>query len=210
MKFGKKQLILTGLVLTLGTAVYLNWQFSNNTDLLTGADAVSVSKELGQAEFVNTSSDKKAGELSTEKPEDKSTSTKSTSKTSPTESTTQSTAKAKSDEYFAQAKVDRQQTQDKIAEMTQKILESAEESDTAKAEAVAQASQLATTMEQQTNIESLIKSKGFDECLVFIQNGECSIVVKGTDLTSDEAMIIKDVAEGQTGITSDKIKITSV
>lgn len=209
MKFGKKQLILTGLVLTLGTAVYLNWQFSNNTDLLTGADAVSVSKELGQAEFVNTSSDKKVSELSTEKSKDKSTST-STPKITPTENTTQSTDKVKSDEYFAQAKVDRQQTQDKIAEMTQKILESAEESDTAKAEAVAQASQLATIIEQQTNVESLIKSKGFNECLVFIQNGECSIVVDGTDLTSDEAMIIKDVAEGQTGITSDKIKITSV
>lgn len=204
MKFGKKQLIITGLVLTLGTAVYLNWQFSSNTDLLSGADALSVSKQLGEAEFVNTSSDKKVGEKSSEK------STEKSSKVSPTESTTQSTAKVKSEEYFAQAKVDREQTQDKIADMAQKILESADENDTVKAEAVAQASELANIMEQQTNVESVIKSKGFEECLVFIQNGECSVVVKDSDLTEDDAMIIKDIAQGQTGVTPDKIKITAI
>ncbi len=199
MKIGKKQLILTGLVLTLGAAVYLNWQFSGNTDLLSGSDAVSVSKELGEAEFVNTSSDKKAGE---------STAQKSTEQSSSKEST--ASASKSSDEYFSQAKVNRQQTQDDIAEMTKKILESSEESDTAKAEAVAKAAELATVMEQQTNVESLIKAKGFEECMVFIQNGECSIVVRDSDLTADDALIIKDIATGQTGITVDKIKVTAV
>lgn len=199
MKIGKKQLILTGLVLTLGAAVYLNWQFSGNTDLLSGSDAVSVSKELGEAEFVNTSSDKKAGE---------STAQKSTEQSSSKEST--APASKSSDEYFSQAKVNRQQTQDDIAEMTKKILESSEESDTAKAEAVAKAAELATVMEQQTNVESLIKAKGFEECMVFIQNGECSIVVRDSDLTADDALIIKDIATGQTGITVDKIKVTAV
>lgn len=199
MKIGKKQLILTGLVLTLGAAVYLNWQFSGNTDLLSGTDAVSVSKELGEAEFVNTSSDKKAGE---------STAQKSTELSSSKEST--ASASKSSDEYFSQAKVNRQQTQDDIAEMTKKILESSEESDTAKAEAVAKAAELATVMEQQTNVESLIKAKGFEECMVFIQNGECSIVVRDSDLTADDALIIKDIATGQTGITVDKIKVTAV
>ncbi len=199
MKIGKKQFILMGLVLTLGAAVYLNWQFSGNTDLLSGSDAVSVSKELGEAEFVNTSSDKKAGE---------STAQKSTELSSSKEST--ASASKSSDEYFSQAKVNRQQTQDDIAEMTKKILESSEESDTAKAEAVAKAAELATVMEQQTNVESLIKAKGFEECMVFIQNGECSIVVRDSDLTADDALIIKDIATGQTGITVDKIKVTAV
>ena len=168
MKIGKKQLILTGLVLTLGAAVYLNWQFSGNTDLLSGSDAVSVSKELGEAEFVNTSSDKKAGE---------STAQKSTELSSSKEST--ASASKSSDEYFSQAKV-------------------------------AKAAELATVMEQQTNVESLIKAKGFEECMVFIQNGECSIVVRDSDLTADDALIIKDIATGQTGITVDKIKVTAV
>lgn len=203
MKLGKKELVLTGLVLTLGAAVYLNWQFSSNTDLLSGANAVSVSKELGEAEFVNTSSDKKVGESSTQKSNTKSTEKNTSSKTPTTKS-------SNSDEYFAQAKLDREETQDKIAEMTQEILESVEENDTAKTEAVAKAAQLATILEQQTNVESLIKAKGFENCLVFIQNEECSIVVKDSNLTDEDILIIKDIATGQTGISIDKIKISSV
>ena len=203
MKLGKKELVLTGLVLTLGAAVYLNWQFSSNTDLLSGANAVSVSKELGEAEFVNTSSDKKVGESSTQKSNTKATEKNTSSKTSATKS-------SNSDEYFAQAKLDREETQDKIAEMTQEILESVEENDTAKTEAVAKVAQLATILEQQTNVESLIKAKGFENCLVFIQNEECSIVVKDSNLTDEDTLIIKDIATGQTGISIDKIKISSV
>lgn len=204
MKLGKKQLILTGLVLTLGTAVYLNWQFSSNTDLLSGSDTVSVSKELGEAEFVNTSSDKKAGESST-----KSSTTKATEKVSDSKTTT-TNGTLNSDEYFAQAKLDREETQDKISEMTQEVLNSVEESDTAKTEAVTRAAELATILEQQTNVESLVIAKGFEDCLAFIQNDECSIVVKDSDLTDEDTLIIKDIATGQTGISIDKIKISAV
>lgn len=198
MKLGKKQLILSGLVLALGTAVYLNWQFSTNTDLLSGADAITVSKELGEAEFVNTTVSEKKVEKSTEKATEK-ISDKSSSTTTTT-----------ADEYFAQAKINRQQTQDEIAEMTEEILKSTDENDVAKTEAVAQMALLANIMEQQTNIESLIKAKGFEECLVFIQNNECSVVVKDNELSSEDAMIIKDIATSQSGVQSDKITITAV
>lgn len=198
MKLGKRQLILSGLVLALGTAVYLNWQFSSNTDLLSGANAITVSKELGEAEFVNTTVSNTKNEKITEKSTEKNT-----------EKATQNTS-ATADEYFAQAKINRQQTQDEIAEMTEDILKSTEENDAAKTEAVAQAAQLATIMEQQTNIESLIKAKGFEECLVFIQNNECSVVVKDSELTGEDAMIIKDIATSQSGVQSDKITITAV
>ena len=201
MTLGKKELLLTGLVLTLGGAVYLNWQFSTNADLLSSSNVVSVSKELGEAEFVNTSSDKKV---------DESTTQKATVKKDEQSTSTKATPKKSSDEYFAQAKLDREETQDKIAEMTQEILKSAEESEAAKTEAVTQAAQLATILEQQTNVESLIKAKGFEDCLVFIQNGECSIIVKDNDLTSEDTIIIKDIVTGQTGVAIDKIKISAV
>ncbi|MEE0265445.1 MAG: SpoIIIAH-like family protein [Acutalibacteraceae bacterium] len=201
MKLGKRQLILTGLVLTLGAAVYLNWQFSSNTDLLTGASPITVSKELGEAEFVNTSSDKKAGTSSSKK---------SDSKPDEATASTKSKASQSSNEFFAKAKLNREETQDKIAEMTKEVLNAAEESDAAKTEAVTQAALLATTLEQQSNIESLVLAKGFQDCLAFIQNDECSIVVKDSSFTDEKALIIKDIVTGQTGIAIDKIKINAV
>lgn len=192
MKFGKRQLIMAGLVLALGAAVYLNWQFSDNTQLLSPTSTISTSKELGQAQFVNNSTDSTVpSKAETEKPANAEVS-------------------AKAEEYFAQAKTDRQAAQDEITDMAKEVLESAQSSDSAKIEAVAHAAGLAKTIEQQSNIENLIKAKGFKDCLVFIQNQECSIVVADSDLTEDDVVIIKDIVSGQSGTEFDKIKITAV
>lgn len=52
MKFRKRQIILASLIVALGTAVYLNWQFSDNKNL--GITSVmDSSDELGEARYVN-------------------------------------------------------------------------------------------------------------------------------------------------------------
>ena len=48
MKMKKRNLIVAALVIALGAAVYLNWQFGGDNTLLT-----SSTKELGAAEYVN-------------------------------------------------------------------------------------------------------------------------------------------------------------
>ena len=67
--------------------------------------------------------------------------------------------------------------------------------------------QCAQNMEQENNVENLIKAKGFADCVAFIQNGECSVVVASEGLLDSEAITIKDIVAGQTGISFDKIKI---
>ena len=53
MTFGKRQLMIGALVAALGTAVYLNWQFSGVQPVsVSGADeSSSISKQLGQRSF---------------------------------------------------------------------------------------------------------------------------------------------------------------
>ena len=73
-----------------------------------------------------------------------------------------------------------------------------------KEEAVAHLNELSDIIQQQTNVENLIIAKGFDDCAVFIQNGECSVVVTGKELKSDSLLAIKDIVISQTGISFDK------
>ena len=87
------------------------------------------------------------------------------------------------------------------------VLESADKDDAAKKEAVEKAAEIAQNIEQETNIENLVKAKGFKDCVAFIQNGECSIVVLTDGLLDSEAITIKDIVLGQSGIGYDKIKI---
>lgn len=205
MKFGKRQIIMAGLVVALGAAVYLNWQFSGNTEMLSPANTTAqAGKELGQAQYVNSSSDSTIPDSNTENVNE------NNSLTSESSDDKKSDLSTNKEEYFAQAQTDRQKAQDEISDLAQQILESAEENDAAKTEAVAHAAQLAKNIEQQSNIESLIKAKGFADCIAFIQNNECSVVVSDDDLTDEDAVIIKDIVSGQSGVEFDKIKITAV
>ena len=47
-KFGKKQIVLASLVLALGAAVYLNWQFAGTNKLPVGEDFGAVQYILDQ------------------------------------------------------------------------------------------------------------------------------------------------------------------
>lgn len=199
MKLGKRQFIIAALVVALGAAVYLNWQFSANDSLLANTDEsseVSASKEIGEAKYVNTS----VSEAS-----DSSENSTVTSEASAEEANAKVEKKS---EYFAQAELKRKQTQDEELELLNNIIEDTEKTDSAKAEAVKQVAELTERIEQQSNIESLIKAKGFKECIAFISNGECSVVVSSGDVTNAGAITIKDIVHKQSGIEYGKITIT--
>lgn len=187
MVFKKKQIILAALVLALGTAVYLNWQFSSNQDLIDDNSIMST-KELGEAQFVsNTTTQEQSEENKEDKKEEE---------------------PQNSSEYFSKAKSTRQKARDEATEMIKEILEDTKSSDQAKSEAIKKASDVAKNIEQEANIESLIKAKGITDCLAFIQNDECSVVVGGGEtLNENLAIAIKDIIAGQGGISPDKIKI---
>ena len=187
MKMGKRQVILAALVVALGAAVYLNWQFAGgNTVQMAGTTASE--KELGQAQLVNA---------------DPSTSSVADS----SEEITTSSAASSSDS-FTQARLTRQKARDQAVELLEKVTSDVSSSDDAKKEAVTQAAQIAQNIQQENNAENLIKAKGFSDCVVYLQNGTCNVVVsKGDKEMSEAVMLIKDIVVGQTGVTYDKIKI---
>ena len=107
-------------------------------------------------------------------------------------------------------RLERKQTQDELIELARSVVEASETSTKGKEDAVKQLNKLSNIIQQQSNIENLIKAKGFDDCIAFIQNGECSIVVTGKELKSDLLLAIKDIVIGQSGIEFDKIRVTQI
>ena len=186
MKIGKRQIILASLVLALGAAVYLNWQFYDNDLLKTSAE-----ETIGEAQLVNNQNDKPVSDEN-KKGSDKSDSNKT------------------ADEYFADVRTDRQKAQDETVDMAKEIIESASSDEASKAKAVEDAAQIANIYQQQSNIEGIIKAKGFSDCVVFIQNSECSVVLKKSEMNDETNIVIKDIVKGQSGIEVDRIKITGV
>ena len=54
--FGKKQIILASLVLILGIAVYLNWQFAKTGEDFAVTGKVDTAKNYGDAQLVDNQS----------------------------------------------------------------------------------------------------------------------------------------------------------
>lgn len=194
MGIGKRQILLAALVLALGAAVFLNWQFSDNNELI-ATNMVNSTKELGEAKYVNNSLKSQEVENVDSKEE---------------KTLDEKDKKVDSDgnNFFAQARLNRQKSRDEATDMVKDILNDIKSSEEAKGEAIKQAADIAKNIQQEANIESLIKAKGFNDCLTFIQNGECSVIVNSGSLNESSVIIVKDIVSGQAGIGYDKIKIT--
>ncbi|ARP50101.1 MULTISPECIES: SpoIIIAH-like family protein [Caproicibacterium] len=190
MKVEKRQLVLAALVVALGAAVYLNWRFSNGNQIL--AKDAAASHDLGQVQLVN------AGEASS-----------ASSSRAPSSAVSSAKAAASSSsDYFSEARLNRQKARDNASQMLEKTLTDAGSNDAAKKEAVQQSAALAQIELQESNAENILKAKGFSDCVVFVQNGECSAVVKeGSANMGNAALLVKDTVSGQTGVSFDKIKV---
>ena len=184
MKFHKRQLILASLVVALGAAVYLNWQFSGDNGFNT-TGFLEPTKELGEAKYVNTSYVDDQGE------------------------STQANAKISdaTKEYFETAKENRDKSHSEAQERIKDLSSSSEINADIKDEITKQIESLAQNIEKEVNIENLVKAKGFEDCVVSIQNGECIIVVSPGKLDENCAVVIRDIACGQSGVAYDKVKI---
>lgn len=183
MKLQKRHIVLTALILALGAAVYLNWQFSDSgSSLLT-----TTSKELGAATYVNADTTATADEAV---PSSKQTSA--------------------ADQYFAEAQTKREQAQDKVTDTANEVLKSADSSEEAKKQAVEQASKIENNILCQSNIENILKAKGFTKCLCYISDTGCSVAVLKDDMGNDSALIIKDAVLSQLDCEFNDITIIEV
>lgn len=200
MKYGKRQLILASLVLALGAAVYLNWQFAG-TGVQVEESSAETSSALGAAQLVNnnyveTVSDgveSTAGEVS--EPDAEATQGEA------------SEAAAPAAEKLSDARMMRQTARDEAVEMLEDILNDAEADSAVKEAAVSEASAIAQNILKETNIESLVAAKGFSECVAYINDNTCTIVVNGDMEDAQNALIVRDIAAAETGFSADQIKI---
>ena len=112
-----------------------------------------------------------------------------------------------SDSYFALALIDRSEARAEALEVLSKITTSEEANDEAKQNAYAEMAKIAEEIECEANIETLIKAKGFEECVVVLGNGKANIIVSGENLLASEVAQIKEIVYTQASITPENITI---
>lgn len=210
MKIQKRHVLMASLVLALGAAVYLNWQFTGNSDML----SVDASKKLGEAQYVN-------GDITDETQEagifdsifgDDDKSTESAEETTEGEDTTAVKAELTEEQisYFSTVRTDREQVQSKVLEDAKEVLSLSENSEEAKEEAAESVSQLEKLILAQSNIENLLKAKGFTDVVCFISDEGCNVVVASQNMDDNGSLLVKDAVMSQLDMGSEQIKIIQI
>lgn len=211
MKIQKRHVLMASLVLALGAAVYLNWQFTGNSDML----SVDASKKLGEAQYVNgdiTDETQEAGIFDSIFGGDDDKSTESAEETTEGEDTTAVKAELTEEQisYFSTVRTDREQTQSKVLEDAKEVLSLSENSEEAKEEAAESVSQLEKLILAQSNIENLLKAKGFTDVVCFISDEGCNVVVASQNMDDSGSLLVKDAVMSQLDMGSEQIKIIQI
>lgn len=113
------------------------------------------------------------------------------------------------DSYFSAAQISRQRARDEALEVLQGVIDDNNADENAKAAALADLTQIAKDMEAESNIETLVMSKGFAQCVAVIGSGNVSVVVDvNTDpLNASQIAQINTIVYEQTGIKPENVVI---
>ena len=116
---------------------------------------------------------------------------------------------ASENDYFTATALDRKEARDEAIDVLKMVTESEESSQEAKAEAQAKISKIAVDIQNEANIETLVKAKGFDDCVAIISEDAVSVIVSAESLQAAEAAQILSIVYETTGINPENVSIIS-
>ena len=179
------------LAAALVVAVYLNWQYSR-TGVSLNEDAVNVSAAVVETEAeaaAVSSANKNYGEAQLV-----------------------SVANDSGSKFFEEARLKREKAHDAALDTIQKTLKS---SNLSAEEKKSYARQLTGNLEDlnaENEIETLVKAKGFADCLCFLQSGRADLTVmtSGDALTAAQVAQIRDIVLSKSSVTAQNITVVEV
>lgn len=120
---------------------------------------------------------------------------------------TQKSGSAAVNDYFASMSLNRQQARDEAMEVLLAVAESSTALEEAKQAALGDINKLAAEIETESNIETLILSKGFSQCIAVLNGDSCNIIVESSGLLPTEVAQISEIVYEQSGIHPANLKI---
>lgn len=189
---GKRQIILASLVLILGIAVFLNWKYgADNSGFVTTEQLQQTTKNYGDSQFVE-------GNNVTEGTDNEDV------------QNTEGTDVADAEAYFAEAKLTRSKTRDQAVETISSMLKDAQLTSEQKSELALSAANIAKAIETEGKVENLIKAKGYNECMVYLEDDKIDVIIKTDGLQSEDVAKLTDIIVKETNLSVENISIIEV
>lgn len=186
------------LAAALVIAVYLNWQYAR-TGVTLEEDAVNVSAVSQETVPVTD-------ELMTE------AEAVSSANKNYGEAQLVSVANNSGSKFFEEARLKRTKAHDEAMDSIQKALKSASLSAEEKKDYTSQLTGNLADLNAENEIETMVKAKGFADCLCFLQSGRADLTVmtSGDALTAAQVAQIRDIVLSKSSVTAQNITVVEV
>ena len=113
-------------------------------------------------------------------------------------------------DFFATYRTDRLASRNQSIEYLDAVIASTSSTQSAKDEAQAKKLELVSTMEQELVLEGLIKSLGYDDCIVTMSTGSLNCILKTGELTDVQVAQVLGTIVEETSKSATEIKIIPV
>ena len=190
------------LAAALVVAVYLNWQYAR-TGVTLEEDAVNVAATVETEEVVSAPI---MDGLMTE------AEAVSSANKNYGEAQLVSVANNSGSKFFEEARLKRTKAHDEAMDAVQKALKSASLSAEEKKSYTQQLTGSLEDLNAENEIETLVRAKGFADCLCFLQSGRADLTVmtSGDALTAAQVAQIRDIVLSKSNVTAQNITIVEV
>ena len=193
----KRQFTLLTLVVALGVAVYLNWEYAKTDAPFALQDPGAVSANAA----VETVTDGTTSGVLDALPVQEALPDKNYG-----DAQLVSANETSNDKYFEQARLTRSKTRDEALDTMQQALKNAELSETEKTAVTI------NSITVESDIENMVKAKGFADCVAFIEGEKINLAVKtGSEgLDKSEVAQLRDIILGKMETEAKNISIVEV
>ena len=187
----KNQVIISVIAIMLIAAGYMNYTANNNQTLQTAALKDSEKYgALGDATLVSANAVfenvEETGALVENTPENTETVTENT--------VSETSVPAVSDnQYFAESKLEREKMYSQMLESYQKIINNSQISDTQKEISQNEIKKINDTKNAIMISENLLKNKGFEDLIIFVNGDSISVVIKAKELTQEQIAQVQNI-----------------
>lgn len=175
-----RSFVIIGSALIIGAGVIATAVLSGGGENIPTGNDESGSKVLGNTVLVDGDVSDSAGAIKTEE---------------------------ETDSYFAITVINRQRVRDEAMEVLREVADNPDVMPDVKDEALASIAAMTADMKAEMSIETLVKSKGFEDCVAVISDNLCSVVVKCETMLPDDAAKILEIVLQNTSLSAENVRV---
>lgn len=207
----RNQIVVAVIALMLVTAGYLNFANQNKESNLIPTSSAADSElmaEIGDAQLVSANETKENNQTQNETVENTENVATTSNTQENTDSNTTKNTSAQEDSYFAQSRLDRDKMYSQMLDNYQKILETNNLSSEEKKTAQEEIKRINNEKNAIMIAENLIKTKGFQDIVIFVNNGNVTGVVQKDKLDEKDIAQIQNIITRELNVKTNKINIS--